>query len=363
MNIENTQKKTAELKEKFESLSGSLCITDPAGTLLYANAGIERRTGFDVPEVIGKKPSELWGGYMPRTFYDHLWNTIQEKKDPFVGRVTNKRKGGEMHEEVIHIAPVFSKAREIKYFIEVHPDVRDRGRERVFEQEFIDHMQSNQAVGSGALDWVSYWMAGENTQETMPTDEGSLYDMLEAHFVAPTDALFFERKQDYDLIVEAQADGAAFSVLYKKYNRRIFYYFLKRVGGSAGSAEDLTQETFMRAFRHLKFFKHKNASYYTYLLRIAHNLLVNFYRKKQAVPFDPTAQDIPAPSKHESFWNMEVLWRAVGSLSQIEQTVLNMKYKEELSIKEVAALLGKTENAIKLHLSRARKKLRVLLGS
>ncbi|PIT86329.1 MAG: RNA polymerase subunit sigma-24, partial [Candidatus Magasanikbacteria bacterium CG10_big_fil_rev_8_21_14_0_10_43_6] len=73
--------------------------------------------------------------------------------------------------------------------------------------------------------------------------------------------------------VAAQQDGAAFGALYSKYYHRIFHYFYERVLKQRGVAEDLAQETFLRAFRHVTFFEHKNASYYTYLLRIAHNVL------------------------------------------------------------------------------------------
>jgi len=216
--------------------------------------------------------------------------------------------------------------------------------------------------GSGVVDWVSYWLAGEQVVHPPVPHTGSLFDLLEALFVDPTDDFFSDRKEDAKLIVAAQQDGAAFGALYSKYYHRIFHYFYERVLKQRGVAEDLAQETFLRAFRHVTFFEHKNASYYTYLLRIAHNVLVNFYRKKQVVSFDEQVHDIPAPEVHESMWSHEVVWRAVRSFSPIEQTIFTLRYQEELSIKEIADMLDKTENAIKLHLSRARKKLRDILS-
>lgn len=349
------------LREKFESLSGSLCITDPSGKMLYTNKAIRRRTGYEAAEVVGKTPSKLWGGHMPRAFYDHLWHIISERKEPFVGRVHNMRKDGSMHEEVIHIAPVFGAARTITYFVEVHPDVRDRGQEHAFQQEFIRIMQKNQVSGSGAVDWVSYWLAGETHTLSCEDMHGSFSEILDNCFVAPTREQFADRYKDKTLIEQAKANPTLFGDIYEKYYQRIFHYFLGRVY-TRSLAEDLAQETFIRAFRHLQFFRHTNASYYTYLLRISHNLLVNVYRKKTVEHLDKDAQEkIQAPEIHEKLWGKEIVWKAVGRLSTIEARVLTLMYKEGCSIKEIATMLDKTDNAVKLHVSRARKKLKYLL--
>ncbi len=147
-----------------------------------------------------------------------------------------------------------------------------------------------------------------------------------------------------------------FDVIYKRYAPRVFAYFLRRVS-SREVAEDLTQETFLRAFRHRHRFKEKGYPYSSYLFRVAHNLLVNYYRTHKPlsleyIEHDPPDQ--PASVNRDS----EYAWKAVQSLSPTERFVMEEKYKKGSSVKEIARHVGKSENAVKLILSRARKKLR-----
>ena len=62
-------------------------------------------------------------------------------------------------------------------------------------------------------------------------------------------------------------------------------------------------------------------------------------------------------STYASREDIESLWKAIGDLSPNEQDVLYLKYRRDLKIAQIAAIVGKSENAVKLCLSRARKKL------
>ena len=53
--------------------------------------------------------------------------------------------------------------------------------------------------------------------------------------------------------------------------------------------------------------------------------------------------------------------RHLSELSEIEQRIIRMKYVEGYKSKEIAVMIGKTENAVKLHLSRGRKKIKLLM--
>ena len=124
-------------------------------------------------------------------------------------------------------------------------------------------------------------------------------------------------------------------------------------------AEDLTQETFVRAFKHLDKFQIRKTSYASYLLTIAHNLLVNYYREPKSISLESVG-DVP-----EEVWSdvvkkdeARVLWRAIQQLPSPEQNILYLKYRKGLKIKEIAQIVGKSENAVKLILSRTRKKLK-----
>lgn len=166
-------------------------------------------------------------------------------------------------------------------------------------------------------------------------------------------------KTDAELVKNAKQDKEQFDALYKKYIDTIYNYFWYRVGHDQEVAEDLAQETFVRAYQALPRFKVTEKSYLSYLLSIAHNLLVNHYRKPQPISIEATGVDVPEEiwSDIETKDNIRALWRAIQQLSPSEQDMLYFKYRRGWSVAEIADVTGKSENAIKLTLSRARKKL------
>lgn len=60
----------------FAFVSDPVVVTDPKGRVLYANHAVSTHTGFSEEECLGKKPGELWGGHMPKEFYQKMWHTI-----------------------------------------------------------------------------------------------------------------------------------------------------------------------------------------------------------------------------------------------------------------------------------------------
>jgi len=165
---------------------------------------------------------------------------------------------------------------------------------------------------------------------------------------------------DVLLIDNAKATPAKYEALYRKYADQVFNYFWYRTGHDKELSEDLMQETFLRAFQHLQKFKHRGYSYLTYLLNIAHNLLVDHYRKPKSIPVDelPTdavpyeiTEDLHRKSEAES------LWRAIQELPAKNRDALLMHYQDNKPIKDIARIMNTSENAVKLNLSRTRKKL------
>lgn len=164
--------------------------------------------------------------------------------------------------------------------------------------------------------------------------------------------------EDIKLVERAKKNKEDYEVLYHKYADKIYNYFWYRVGHQNDVAEDLMQETFLKAFAHLPRFQTRGYSYLTYLLTIAHNVLVNYNRTPRAIPLEAVG-DIPAEitDELEHKNEAEVLWRAIQQLSDNEKDILLMKYRQNMQIKDIARVMNKSENAIKLVLSRTRKKL------
>jgi len=167
-------------------------------------------------------------------------------------------------------------------------------------------------------------------------------------------------REDILLVEKAKQDSEKFEALYKKYAQHIFNYFWYRIGHQKDVAEDLLQETFTKAFQNLPKFRLRSYSYYSYLLTIAHNLLVNYYRKNKIIPLE-SVDNIPniiIPEEEiDKKENLKLLWKAIQELPQPEKDIFFLKYKEDLPIKEIAKIVDKSENAVKLILSRTRKKL------
>lgn len=167
-------------------------------------------------------------------------------------------------------------------------------------------------------------------------------------------------KEDIFLVRQAKKNREAYEALYKKYAQRVFNYFWYRVGYQKDVAEDLLQETFMRAYQNLPSFYLRSYSYYSYLLKIANNLLINYFRKTKPVLLDSVDNFPTETTQDEEFSrakDAELLWRAIQQLPQPEKNILLLRYQDNLSIKDIARIVGKSQNAVKLILSRTRKKL------
>ncbi len=164
---------------------------------------------------------------------------------------------------------------------------------------------------------------------------------------------------DEELILKAKKDSKNFTEIYLKYYQNIFNYFYYALNFNKELAQDLTQEVFFKAFKNLKNYKFQGFSYLSYLQKIAHNLLVNYYKKQKTLPLqDENLQPTSISEKIIAKSALNDLLDEIQKLRPNYREVILMKYQNGLKIKEIAQILNKSENAVKLILSRARKKLK-----
>lgn len=172
---------------------------------------------------------------------------------------------------------------------------------------------------------------------------------------------------DSALVRKAKKDSQAFDALYEKYQRRVYRYISRRLQRHPELAEDLTQETFARAMSGLARFRIQEYSYCTYLFKIARNLLINRYKKRKETaleklrhePVDEKADVQEYVAKHIE---RETMQRIIKTLPVSQQMFVRLRFEQQLSMREIAKRAGKSENAVKLALGRAKKKLHSLLG-
>jgi RNA polymerase sigma-70 factor (ECF subfamily) len=328
-----------------KQIRGSVIMTDTESRILYASDGVSDRTGFDVPEMIGRRPSELWGGRMPLPFYAVMWKRLA-KGLPYAESLVNRRKNGDDLETALSIAPLRDERGAVTGYVALQPETeRSEFRDEFFRAAAPD---AEPVRFQRLLESAFGWRVSERI-----THRASLGEWLSRTLVAPTRLRFRARTEDADLVAFAQRDGEAFGALVAKYQgvlRRFFRYRLS----DHERAEDLVQETFERAFRALPEFRSSNASYQTYLLRIAHNLVVSEYRRP-----DPS-MPVEAPPKREWVDRLEArdeVDRAMRALETRDREVLRLYYYDGYSVREIATQWNASENAVKLRLSRARRTL------
>jgi RNA polymerase sigma-70 factor (ECF subfamily) len=169
-----------------------------------------------------------------------------------------------------------------------------------------------------------------------------------------------------------EGDAAAYSELVGRYERKIFR-LAKHITQNDEDAEDVLQESFLKAFEHLPDFQGQS-KFYTWIVRIAVNESLMKLRKRKSdrtVPLDEpvdTGEDTVAreiavwednPEQRYSREEMgQILDDAVQSLKPAFRTVFALRDIEELSTEETADALGISVPAVKSRLLRARLQLR-----
>jgi RNA polymerase sigma-70 factor, ECF subfamily len=168
-----------------------------------------------------------------------------------------------------------------------------------------------------------------------------------------------------EVVPENRVINSDFESMYKAYAEKVFRFAWFRVGKIKDVAEDIMQDTFTRAFAHYHTFQDRGFSYLTYLLSITQNLVISWYRQtsqKQEIGLD-SALELPSskPSplqEYEKKETQQILIKVMKRcLNPTEQMAMWLKYVWDLPISAIAFRLKKTENAVKLILSRSRKKM------
>ncbi len=158
------------------------------------------------------------------------------------------------------------------------------------------------------------------------------------------------------LIQAAQADPARFVDLYERYFHRVYAYVIRRTHRRE-EAEDVTSIVFERALVNLPKFEWRGAPFAAWLFRIAANAIVD---RQQAAARDERDAPAPLPDAFEAD-NIErraMLFQLVERLPDAQRRVIEMRFIEERSIREIAAALDRSEGAIKQLQLRALENLR-----
>ena len=162
------------------------------------------------------------------------------------------------------------------------------------------------------------------------------------------------------LIEAAQKDAARFSDLYEANFERIYAFVSRRVHSRA-DVEDITAEVFQHALENLSRFEWRGVPFVAWLYRIAANAIADRWQSLSRESGRPAME---APSvkldntEMERTEHLAQLFRSVAKLPAEQRRVIEMRFVEEKSIREVAEVLGKSTGAVKQLQFRAYQKLR-----
>lgn len=166
------------------------------------------------------------------------------------------------------------------------------------------------------------------------------------------------------LIEASQKDPRRFAQLYERYFHRVYAFAIVRTRDRA-AAEDLTAETFRRAFQNLRQFEWRGVPFSAWLFRIAANVATEQGRRiaRERVARQAVAEE---QSKEHESWETHLievesrlqLVQLVERLPADQRWVITLRFAEEMSVQEMAKALGRSEGAVKQLQFRALRTLR-----
>jgi RNA polymerase sigma-70 factor (ECF subfamily) len=194
------------------------------------------------------------------------------------------------------------------------------------------------------------------------------------------DARALQRTEDDDLIREAQrGDRSSFDSLVRRYDQPVLRLALHMLGNEQ-DAQDVHQEAFLKAYRHIGNFRFE-CSFYTWLYRIVTNLCLDHLRRRKSRREDPATvldargdemdllsnitdtRAMANPARELDRKRMgQSIHQALEKLTPRERAVFELKHYQGLKLRTIGEMLSTTEETAKNTLFRATRKLRAELA-
>ena len=153
---------------------------------------------------------------------------------------------------------------------------------------------------------------------------------------------------------------ANFAILVNEHHERLFR-FIYRFTQNREDAEDLTQDTFVKAFKNFHRYDERYA-FAAWLFTIGRRTVYNHYRSKKRMEVLEEAEFVDTSDtpdhQAEDADRKESIWESAKRLKPPYREVLVLKYREDLSVREIAQVLKKSETNVKILLFRARNQLK-----
>lgn len=151
-------------------------------------------------------------------------------------------------------------------------------------------------------------------------------------------------------------------IAYVESNQKALRRFLTALCcGDSALADDIAQETYMKAYMSADGFR-GDARFSSWVYRIAYNTFISYRRSIRPHSDVSEAAAVASDDSADSVFRYQPLYAALDRLNERERTAVLLFYIEGHTIKEISAIVDASEDAVKQHLSRARKHLKTLLS-
>ena len=144
----------------------------------------------------------------------------------------------------------------------------------------------------------------------------------------------------------------AFDQLVRKYQSRVRKFFLAQTLGDSQLSDDLAQDTFVKAYTHIREF-HGTSSFSTWLMRIAYNTYYDYCRKLHPTVDLDSVNCHPQSSGSDTMIRKDI-YDALARLSETQRTCITMQLIDGRTIDEISKITGMPIGTVKSHLKRGK---------
>ncbi|MEN8252530.1 MAG: RNA polymerase sigma factor [Patescibacteria group bacterium] len=179
-----------------------------------------------------------------------------------------------------------------------------------------------------------------------------------------------ENKTDVELVEMAKKDPAVFGVLIERYEPRLLIYIKRISSGTNEDAEDILQESFLKAYQNLNNFD-TSLSFSSWIYRIVHNETVSTWRKNKSRPqgnvihvddefFERIVDSADIVGEIDNEISRDIIEDVFAQMDDKYREILVLKFIEDKNYDEISDILKKPPGTIATHISRAKKQFRNL---
>ena len=161
------------------------------------------------------------------------------------------------------------------------------------------------------------------------------------------------------ILLVKRGDKGAYQLIVESYMQRAYYIALGFVR-NAQDAMDISQESFIKAFRRIRSFDSERP-FFPWFYKLLKNLCLDHLKRKSRIQEVPLEEDRVFKDEHEDREMKEVLWKGIERLPVEQREVIILRYFQQLSYQEIAGITGKPIGTVMSSLYYAKRRLKEII--